>query len=153
MSFTTLNNQLPPIRILLVEDNSGDEMLMKRAFKKGKYEYDIQVAKSGEVAVDILCRTPPHDLAPAPNFVLLDINLPVMSGQDVLRHIKDKPGIAITPIFVLSSSRSQEDVMKAYELGANAYITKPGNMDEYAKLVSGIEAFWAELAIPPNNKD
>ncbi|MGZ8892824.1 MAG: response regulator, partial [Halobacteriota archaeon] len=112
------------IEILLVEDNQGDVVLTKRALKSGKVLHNLHVANDGEAALSYL-----HDgeygQAPRPDLIMLDLNLPKVSGREVLEKIKSNDAIASIPVVVLTTSKADEDIMKTYELHANSFITKP----------------------------
>ena len=138
-----------PIEILLVEDNSGDLFLTKRAFSKAKIANNIQVAKDGDVAMDILLQRTEYKDCPRPDIVLLDMNLPKKSGPEVLAEIKSHDDLKSIPVIILSSSEAQEDITKSYELQASGYITKPIDMPQFHNVVGAIEDFWFSVVKLP----
>lgn len=134
--------------ILLIEDNFGDVLLTKRAFKGASIPVNITAAEDGPMALAILRRQGKYASAPVPNLILLDLNLPKMSGSDVLCSIKADPQLRRIPVIVMTSSRAATDVLKSYDLHANAYILKPANLEGFAEAVRSIEQFWFSLALP-----
>lgn len=143
-----------PVHILLVEDNRGDVLLMQRAFNEGSVETQITVANSGEQALEVLGRQGEFEGLGLPDLVLLDLNLPRMSGQDVLVHIKQSPHYKHIPVIVLSSSKAEQDVLLSYNLHANSYICKPDSSESFSVLVKRLEQFWFTLAmIPKTSKE
>ncbi|WP_254528536.1 response regulator [Natrinema gelatinilyticum] len=142
--------QPEPAQILLVEDNPGDVRLTKEAFKQGRIENDLHVVSNGADALDFLSGRNDYRDAPRPDLVLLDLNLPVKNGEDVLEELKDDPALRPIPVIVLTSSRAEEDVVKSYELHANAYLTKPVDPDEFIETVRAFEKFWFSVVrLPP----
>ncbi|QLG50558.1 response regulator [Natrinema halophilum] len=142
--------QAEPAQLLLVEDNPGDVRLTKEAFKQGRIENDLHVVSNGAEALDFLARRDDYHDAPRPDLVLLDLNLPGKDGEDVLEELKDDPALRSIPVIVLTSSRAEEDVVKSYELHANAYLTKPVDPDEFIETVRAFEKFWFSVVrLPP----
>lgn len=133
--------------ILLVEDNPDDEALTLRAFGKNGIRNPVVVAHDGVEATEFLFRTGPHlgrdTLQPA--LVLLDLKLPRMDGLEVLRRVRADPKTALLPVVVLTTSRESQDIHEAYRLGANSYIRKPVDFDEFIKTVEQIGAYWLSL--------
>jgi two-component system response regulator len=123
--------------ILLVEDNEDDELLTLRAFHKNHIANDVVVARTGEQAVEILTGS-----GASPALVLLDLNLPKMSGLDVLRAIRAHDRSRLLPVVVLTSSKQDEDIVNSYSLGANAYVRKPVNFTEFVDAVKALGVFW-----------
>ncbi|ELY73089.1 response regulator [Natrinema pallidum] len=139
-----------PAQILLVEDNPGDVRLTKEAFKQGRIENDLHVVSDGTEALDFLGRQGPYTDVPHPDLVLLDLNLPGKDGEEVLEELKADPALRSIPVIVLTSSRAEEDVVKSYELHANAYLTKPVDPDEFIETVRAFEKFWFSVVrLPP----
>lgn len=127
-----------PVQILLVEDNQGDVDLTKIALRKSKIANELTVAKDGAEALEILqC----EDAEP-PDLILLDLNLPRKDGREVLAVIKEHPKLRRIPVVVLTSSKAEQDILKAYDLHANSYITKPVGFEEFTRVVRSIEDFW-----------
>ncbi|WP_254522442.1 response regulator [Natrinema caseinilyticum] len=139
-----------PAQILLVEDNPGDVRLTKEAFKQGRIENDLHVVSNGAEALDFLSGRNDYRDAPHPDLILLDLNLPGKDGEDVLEELKDDPSLRPIPVIILTSSRAEEDVVKSYELHANAYLTKPVDPDEFIETVRAFEKFWFSVVrLPP----
>ena len=133
--------------ILLVEDNPMDVDLTQRAFARHKLLNPLQVASDGEEALKILDRWRGDE--PLPVMILLDINLPKVSGLEVLRSYKSHPKIRTVPIIMLTSSAEDGDVQSAYQLGANSYIVKPVDFDEFLKVAEHIDLYWNVINLPP----
>jgi CheY-like chemotaxis protein len=138
------------LEILLVEDNPADVRLIADAFEEIQANHNLNVALDGEDALNFLFRRGDHINAPAIDLVLLDLNLPVMTGHSVLKAIRANPDTALTPVVVLSSSNARKDVQKAYELHANGYIKKPRDLDGIYRAMDSLRAFWLELAELPS---
>ena len=138
-----------PIEILLVEDNSGDLFLTKRAFSKAKIANNISVAQDGDAAMDMLHKKGVYKNTPRPDIILLDINLPKKSGQEVLAEIKADESLKTIPVIILSSSEAQEDIVKSYKLNASGYITKPIDLPQFHDIVSAVENFWFSIVRLP----
>ena len=131
-----------PIQILLVEDQPADIRLTKEILADGKVAHNIHVATDGEQAMAFLRRQGEFAGSPRPDLVLLDLNLPRMDGREVLAEIKSDPNLLQTPVIVLTTSSAERDVLDAYEHRANAYVTKPIDLDEFVAAVASIEQFW-----------
>ncbi|PGF15327.1 two-component system response regulator [Natrinema sp. CBA1119] len=139
-----------PAQILLVEDNPGDVRLTKEAFKQGRIENDLHVVSDGIEALAFLSQEGEYADAPRPDLILLDLNLPGKGGAEVLEELKEDPVLRSIPVIVLTSSRAEEDVVKSYELHANAYLTKPVDPDEFIQTVRAFEKFWFSVVrLPP----
>ncbi len=138
------------IDILLVDDNAGDIRLAQEALKESKIRNTIYVAKDGVQAMDFLLRRGPHAGAPRPDLVLLDLNLPRKDGREVLAEIKANPDLKRIPVVILTISKSEEDILKSYDLHANCYITKPIDLHQFMRVVRSIEDFWLTIVkLPP----
>ncbi len=135
-----------PPRILLVEDNSGDEFLILDAFEQASYPHRIEVARNGEAAIARLTPPPGEDAPDLPDLVLLDLNLPRLDGRDVLRAIKSKAELRHIPVLMLTTSSAPRDVQDCYDLHANAFLTKPFRVEEYENIVESIGSFWFRAA-------
>jgi CheY-like chemotaxis protein len=139
-----------PADILLVEDNPGDVRLTREAFEAGNIANMLHVVTDGSEALDFLFRRGDHADAPRPDVVLLDLNLPRKNGDEVLAEINDDPDLTCIPVIVLTSSDAQEDVVRSYELQANAYLTKPVDPGEFVETVQTFEEFWLSIVrLPP----
>lgn len=153
MTTTTLTSKQRPARILLVEDNLGDVILTRRAFKEAKLVNELTVATTGEEALAILRKEGEYHKAETPDIILLDLNLPQMSGQDVLKTVKAERSLKHIPIVVLSSSQANQDVVKSYDLHANGYIVKPVSLEKFHEVVQKLEAFWFTIVVLPDAHD
>jgi chemotaxis family two-component system response regulator Rcp1 len=139
------------IEILLVEDNPGDVRLIQEALKENKVRNRLHVAKDGVEALDFLRHKGAFADAPRPDLVLLDLNLPKKDGREVLSDIKGDPDLKRIPVVVLTTSDDEHDVLESYNLHANAYVTKPLDLDQFLKIVRQIEGFWLTVVrLPPN---
>jgi CheY-like chemotaxis protein len=140
--------------VLLVEDDAGDELIAREAFEADSMSTDLHVARDGAQALDFLYRRGAHEAAPRPDFVLLDLNLPKVSGRNVLREIKADPATATIPMIVFSTSSALDDIAACYLAHGNAYITKPNNYDEFVDVVRRINRFWRRtVTLPPDPED
>lgn len=135
--------------LLLVEDNAGDIRLTQEALKEGNIAVHLSVATDGVEAVEFLHRTGKYKDAPRPDLILLDLNLPRKNGREVLREIKTDPDLKMIPVLVMTTSKAEQDVARAYSLNANCYITKPIDLDEFMAVVHSIEDFWLDKARLP----
>jgi two-component system, chemotaxis family, response regulator Rcp1 len=140
-----------PVEILLVEDNPGDAGLTAEAFQHGKVYNQMYVVEDGEAAMAFLRRQKPYASAPRPDVILLDRNLPRKDGREVLAKIKADDGLKQIPVIVLTTSEAEEDILRAYNLAVNCYITKPVDLDQFIKVVKAIEDFWFTVVnLPPS---
>lgn len=138
--------------ILLVEDNPDDEALTLRALKKNNIANEVVVARDGEQALAYLFGTGAHagrDISDVPQIILLDLNLPRMSGLDVLRAIRTDERTRLLPIIVLTSSKEDQDILESYSLGANSYVRKPVDFTQFTTAVKTLGLFWLVLNQPP----
>jgi chemotaxis family two-component system response regulator Rcp1 len=141
---------LRPIEILMVEDNPGDVRLTREALKDSKILNQLHVVEDGVAAMDFLHRRPPYESVQRPDLVLLDLNLPRMDGREVLAAIKSDPLLKLIPVVVLTTSKAEEDVLRAYHLAANCYVTKPVDLHQFNRIVQAIENFWLSIVtLPP----
>ena len=139
-----------PVDLLLVEDNPGDVRLAKEALKECKIDNTVYVAQDGIEALAFLRKEGEHEKAPRPDLILLDLNLPRKSGREVLAEVKADPSLRRIPIVVMTVSRDEEDVLKAYNLHANCYITKPIDFGQFIRITRSIEDFWFRIVkLPP----
>ena len=140
-----------PIQILLVEDQPADVRLTKEILADGKVANDVHVATDGEQAMAFLRRQGEFAGSPRADLVLLDLNLPRMDGREVLAEIKSDPDLLRTPVIVLTTSSAERDVLDAYKHRANAYVTKPIDLDEFVSAVASIEQFWLTFVRLPEH--
>lgn len=140
-----------PVEILLVEDNPGDVCLIQEAFHDAGLSVTLNVARDGEEAHDFLRREGKHASAHKPDLILLDLNLPRKDGRELLGVIKSDPALRRIPVIVLTTSKSERDIAKSYDLHANCYIIKPVGIEALTNVVRSIEHFWLKVTtLPPN---
>ena len=138
------------VQILLVEDNPGDVRLTREALKEAKFRNKVQVVGDGVEALAYLRQQGQYSGAMRPHLIMLDLNLPRMDGREVLAAIKKDADLRRIPVVVLSSSEAETDIARAYELHANAYVTKPVDIDHFLQVVKAIEEFWVEIVKLPS---
>ena len=143
------NNKTPLAHILLVEDNDGDIVLTLEAFEECNVKSNISVVKNGADALDFLFQKGAFSDAKKPDLVLLDINIPIFSGHEVLQKIKADPLLKKIPVVMLTTSFSELDLNKAYENHCNSYVRKPLEMSEFINAILKIEQFWLHLTVFP----
>ncbi|HEX7588023.1 MAG TPA: response regulator [Anaerolineae bacterium] len=143
-------NAAKPIEILLVEDNPGDVRLTIEALKDAKVVNHLSVARDGVQALALLRQEGPYAGAPRPDLVLLDLNLPLKDGRQVLAEIKSDDGLKRIPVVILTTSKAEEDILKTYNLHANCYISKPVDLDQFINVVKSIEDFWFTVVKLPD---
>ncbi len=139
-----------PIEVLLVEDNPGDAQLTRIALEDSKISINLNVVEDGVEAMAFLRKQEKYVTVANPDIVLLDLNLPRKDGREVLAEIKGDEKLKRIPVVILTTSQAEEDILKAYNLYANCYITKPVDFDQFVKIVQSIENFWfAIVKLPP----
>jgi two-component system, chemotaxis family, response regulator Rcp1 len=139
-----------PVEILLVEDNPGDVRLAQEALTDAKMANNLNVVSDGVEALAYLRREGPHAKAARPDLILLDLNLPKKDGREVLEEVKEDPDLRTIPVVVLTTSDAEADVIRSYELHANAYVRKPVDFDAFIEVVRTIEDFWFSVVkLPP----
>lgn len=143
------NDSGVPIEILLVEDNPGDVLLTQEALRDAKVRNHLSVAGDGVEAMAILRGEGKHAGVPRPDLILLDLNLPKKSGREVLEEIKQDPRFSNIPVVILTTSQAEQDILESYRLRANAFVTKPVDLEQFLKVVRSIEAFWLEIVKLP----
>jgi CheY-like chemotaxis protein len=142
----TLKSDLSrPVRILLVEDSPSDAAMTEAALREGRIANEMHTVGDGEQAVAYLRREGAHGDALRPDLILLDLNLPRKDGREVLAEIKADPNLKAIPVVILTTSSAEADVCRAYELYANAYVTKPVGYDAFLEAIHEIEGFWLSL--------
>ena len=146
----SIQTRTRPAEILLIEDNHGDVILARRAFRDSRTANNLHIAVSGEEALALLRPAGGEGRAYAPDLILLDLNLPKLSGREVLRMIKEDPNLRYIPVVVLSSSRAAQDVVQSYHLHANGYVVKPADLEQFREIVGKLEQFWFEVAVLPD---
>ena len=141
------------VKILLVEDSPGDVRLTREAFKEGKLANRLHVVADGEEALAFLHRQGAYRDAVRPDLILLDLNLPKKDGREVLALIKADDALRRIPVVILTTSRAEQDILKAYDLHANCYITKPVDLDQFLLVVKAVEEFWLEIVKLPRENE
>lgn len=137
------------IDVLLIEDDPGDELITREAFEHNKIDNTLHVARDGEEGLDYLYQRGEFQNAPRPDLVLLDLNLPKYDGRQLLEKIKSDPDLCHIPVVVLTTSSAQEDILRSYKLHANAYVTKPVDLDAFMKAVRQIDEFFVQVVRLP----
>lgn len=138
------------VEVLLAEDNPGDARLTEKAFEQGNILNNLHIVEDGVEAMKFLRQEDEYREKPRPDLVLLDLNMPRKDGWDVLEEIKEDPVLARIPVIVLTSSEAEEDIVKSYDLQANAYLTKPVDFQGFIDIVNGFEEFWLSVVkMPP----
>jgi two-component system response regulator len=139
--------------VLLIEDDPGDVELTQAALAKSKLKINLNVVNDGEEALAYLRREGQYTDAVRPNLILLDLNLPGLSGLEVLSSIKRDQRLKLIPVVVLTTSDAETDIVESYQLGANCYVTKPLGLKDFAKIVNSIEDFWFTVVQLPSSRD
>ncbi len=146
-------NNIHSVKILLVEDNPQDIEITQRAFAKGRVRNELIVVRDGQEALDYLYHREMFkdpETAPRPGMILLDLNLPKVSGMEVLQQIKKDESLKLIPVIVMTVSQREEDIVKSYNLGVNTYIQKPVEFETFMKVVNAIQEYWILIAtLPP----
>ena len=138
------------VEILLVEDNPGDVRLTREGLKEGKVRNNLSIAGDGIEAMAFLRREGKYAEAPRPDLILLDLNLPKKDGREVLVEIKEDPNLRRIPVVILTTSKAEEDIVKTYNLHANAYVAKPVDFPQFIKAIKALEDFWLTIVkLPP----
>ena len=135
---------VPPIEILLIEDNAADVRLTAEALKEARVAIRLHVARDGVEAIRMLKE--PGTTTPRPDLILLDLNLPRKDGREVLKEIRQDDAFRHIPVVILSTSQAEQDILRSYRLGANAFITKPVEIDQFFEVVRSLEQFWLAVA-------
>ena len=142
-----------PVYMLLVEDNPGDVRLTKETLRDAKMMVKLDVVGDGMEAMAFLRHEGKYAKAKRPDLILLDLNMPKKDGREVLAEVKQDPDLRRIPVVILTISNNEEDILKSYNLHANAYVAKPLGLQEFAKITRSIEDFWFTVVkLPPNGK-
>jgi two-component system, chemotaxis family, response regulator Rcp1 len=141
--------RMRPVHLLIIEDNPGDVRLLEEAFDELRANVQIQVAKDGAEGIQFIARASQNKNG-TPDLILLDLNLPKVSGHEVLAKIKSDPHTRHIPVIVLTSSRAESDVHRAYQSHANAYLRKPSTLEGLLNTARDVKNFWMETAILPS---
>jgi chemotaxis family two-component system response regulator Rcp1 len=142
-----------PIDVLLVEDNPGDVRLTREAFRDANMSIRLHIVSDGVEAMKFVRQEALHADAPRPDLILLDLNLPKMDGREVLARIKNDDNLKTIPTVILTTSEAQADILRSYQLHANAYVSKPLQLDAFQGLVSCINEFWLTKVMLPHRRD
>ncbi|CAN5724877.1 response regulator [soil metagenome] len=140
-----------PIDVLLVEDDPGDELITREAFEHNKIRNTLHVAHDGQEGLDFLYRRGAFKDAPRPGLILLDLNLPKYDGRQILEIIKFDADLCDIPVVILTTSSTEEDIVRSYKLHANAYVTKPVDLDQFMNAVQQIDQFFVQVVRLPAN--
>ncbi|BCI53305.1 two-component system response regulator [Mycolicibacterium litorale] len=140
-----------PIDVLLIEDDPGDELITREAFEHNKISNTLHVAHDGQEGLDFLYRRNGFENAPRPDLILLDLNLPKYDGRQLLETVKSDPDLNHIPVVVLTTSSAEEDILRSYKLHANAYVTKPVDLDQFMNAVRQIDEFFVQVVRLPQN--
>ena len=146
-----MDNIVSPKTILLVEDNPDDEALTLRALNKNNIFNELKVARDGQEALDYFFGEDASE-RPAPAVVLLDLKLPKIDGLEVLRRIRADPRTCLQPIVILTSSKEEQDIVSGYSLGANSYIRKPVDFNQFMEVIRQLGLYWLVMNEPPVQK-
>ena len=144
-----MNQSFAPIKILLVEDNPGDVRLTKEALRDSKINNTLEVVEDGLEAIDFLNKKGKFKKAERPDLILLDLDLPNMSGREVLQLVKEDESLRLIPIVILTVSQSDQDILKSYDMQANAFVSKPVDLDQFIHIIRSIEDFWFTIVKLP----
>lgn len=139
------------LEVLMVEDNPADVELARIAFSEGQFDNHLDVVENGELALDYLYQREPFAETSRPDIILLDLNLPKISGYQVLEAIKSDSVLSLIPVIVFSSSLDKRDIQSSYALKANGYINKPVSVQEFLDVVNSIKVFWANSVCLPRH--
>ena len=149
-----MDNWGKPIEILLIEDNEGDILLTAKAFEEAKINNELRVCRNGQEGLDYLFRRGKYVDAILPDIILLDLNMPGISGQEVLEKIKNTEVINTIPVVILTTSESEKDIQESYQLHANSYIKKPVNFEQFVHIVKQIQSYWFTIVkFPTRDRD
>jgi CheY-like chemotaxis protein len=140
-----------PIDVLLIEDDPGDELITREAFEHNKISNTLHVAHDGQEGLDFLYRRGGFENAPRPDLILLDLNLPKYDGRQLLETVKSDPELNHIPVVVLTTSSAEEDILRSYKLHANAYVTKPVDLDQFMNAVRQIDEFFVQVVRLPQH--
>jgi CheY-like chemotaxis protein len=141
------------MQILLVEDSAADVRLTQEALRDAKILNELHVTRDGVEAMDFLQRRGDRADAPRPDIVILDLNLPRKDGKEVLAEMKGDPDLRSIPVAVLTTSDAEADVLESYDLGANCFLTKPVDLDQFLKVVQAVEEFWLGMVRLPERQE
>jgi CheY-like chemotaxis protein len=142
------------VTILIADDDSDDRLLMKRLLKQSRLYNDLRFVEDGEALLDYLYQRGPYSAAgaaPRPGLILLDLNMPKISGREALAEIKTDPNLRTIPIVVLTTSKAQQEIYRSYDLGANSFITKPVNFEAMVEIMRAVTSYWFSIVELPSD--
>lgn len=149
----TKSFSLRPAEILLVEDNEGDAFITQQMFERSKIANNLHIVEDGTDALDFLRKQGAYADAPTPDIMLLDINLPKLDGKEVLRIAKEDEQLKYLPIIMLTSSKSEQDVVKSYGCHANGYMVKPVGLVQFQDTIQALNGFWLSIVVLPEEEE
>lgn len=138
-----------PAELLLVEDNEDDVLLTREGFERARLKVNLHHVPHGEACMDFLRKRGEYADVPTPDLILLDLNMPVMDGREVLAELADDPVLKLLPVVVLTTSQNERDVLETYQLRCSAYTTKPVDFDKFLLVVQTIARFWFTVVVRP----
>ena len=142
----------PPVVILLADDDPDDRAFTMRALRQNRLSNDVHTVEDGEELMDFLYRRGNYTTAPRPDVILLDLNMPRMDGREALEQIKTDASLRKIPVVVLTTSEADQDILQTYDLGVNAFVTKPVTFDGLVSAIKAMSDFWFEIVrLPPQN--
>lgn len=141
-----------PIQILLIEDNRDHIFFIKTAFEKISFKVEINYVLNGIEAIDYLYQKGKYSDKKTPDFIFLDLNLPMIKGREVLQEIKSSEKLKMIPVIILSTSQSEKDILDSYRLNANSYITKPTTFTGFLEIAESFENYWLKVAKIPGGR-
>jgi len=140
------------INVLLVEDSRADARLILEVFQEEMVEADVEIVRDGELAMAYLRKEGQFATAKRPDLILLDLNMPKKDGREVLAEIKESPELKAIPVVILTTSESEEDVLRGYALQASCYVTKPIDLNQFTSIIKSFDAFWfSAVKFPPRS--
>ena len=151
-----MNTHSKPITILIADDDSDDREMIKEALFINRLSNDLRFVQDGEELMDYLLRKGKYstvESSPRPGLILLDLNMPKKDGREALNEIKNLPGLRSIPVVILTTSKTEEDIYRTYDLGVNSFITKPVKFDALVNIVSGLGKYWFEIVELPVQED
>ncbi len=141
-----------PVVILLADDDPDDRAFTMRALRQNRLSNDVHTVEDGEELMDFLHRRGTYTAAPRPDVILLDLNMPRMDGREALEQIKSDASLRKIPVVVLTTSEADQDILQTYDLGVNAFVTKPVTFDGLVNAIKVMSDFWFEIVrLPPQN--
>jgi len=152
MTECIITNEIRPVVVLLVDDDPGDRELTRRALHQDVFRTDLRMACDGEQALDYLLRRGDYrdpTVAPVPDLILLDLNMPKLGGREVLKQLKNDNRLKSIPTVILTTSDQEEDILRSYELGCNSYIKKPVQLTHFTACIQQLGTYWFQLVTKP----